>query len=67
MTNTPAYFWNLRANQLLMLFTNTNGKDNTNNATLLCSYNFVHKINYFLRIKFLDIELMDQKTAFVSP
>ena len=34
-----------------MLFTNTNDKDNTNNATLITLVNnFVHKINYFLRI-----------------
>lgn len=42
-----------------MLFININGKDNINNVILFCLYNFVYKINYFFRIKFLDIELMD--------
>lgn len=42
-----------------MLFININGKDNINNVILFCLYNFVYKIIYFFRIKFLDIELMD--------
>lgn len=59
--NTPGYFWNSSAHQILILFTNTNSKHNTNNVILPYSYNFVHKINYFLRIRFLDIEFLAQK------